>query len=87
MTLAHLMGLVGPPPVRAETHRRSNGEMLEWGWRDTMCGSPGWWYAVTRGERVVVSPRWTIGGEGERDEEIRRAIAQHMRSAAPEAIA
>lgn len=85
MNVRHLMSLVGAPPVRAEVYRRANGELTEWGWRDTLAGELGWWFAVTSGERVLALG-WTLGGAKERDDEIRRAINKHMRPAVPEAV-
>ena len=86
VTLAQLQSYVGAPPTRTQTFRRTNGELVEWGWRDALGGTPGWWFGVTSGERVL-SIGWTGGDERDRDYEIRRAIRLHMRPAVPQVIA
>jgi len=81
MTLETLQAYVGASSSRTETFRRSNGELTEWGWRDTMSGSDGWWWAVTHGERVLAIG-WTGGDHLDRAAEIRRAIVRHMQPGA-----
>lgn len=85
MTLAQLQARVGTPAGRYQTYRRTNGELIEWGWSDTI-GQRGWWWAVTSGERILASG-WTIGGANQRNTEILRAVRKHIRPCVPEAVA
>lgn len=79
MKLADLQAYVGADAsIDTATYQHTNGQLIEWGWRDAMNGLDGWWWAVTAGE-YLLAIGWTAGDELERGEEIRRAVIQHVK--------
>lgn len=76
MRLHDVQAYVGCP-FGGESYRRAVGALVTWGWRGTMQGRPGWWCAVTLGD-VILEVAWTLGGEDQRDEELRGMVARHQ---------
>jgi hypothetical protein len=84
VTLDDLRAATGMPATeasRTERFQRSNGSLVEWGWRDTVRGGDGWWWAITHGDRVLAIGR-APGDALARGERIRRALARHLQHAA-----
>lgn len=74
MTVADLAAYVGAAP-NTESFSRPRGDVVETAWRGEVSGVAGWWFAVTRGNRVLAIG-WTAGNKRDVALELASAIAK-----------
>jgi hypothetical protein len=78
VTLADLQAYVGAPARRGAYYLEHRGGLDITAWEDTLAGSVGWWYAITRlygDQEILVALGWSAGGLVARTQSIAVALA------------
>lgn len=79
MKISDVQDWVGAPVVPTVQYQAAHGDLIETAWRDRLTGEDGWWWALSRGPKILAL-QWAPGGEVERDEDIRRALVATLRA-------